>query len=283
MPTISDIDEAADVLSADLRSVWRLVAGLLPRHEHRLVGGTAVAVHLAHRVSFDLDFLALRPFDAHMVAARLASIPGSEVIGVSGDWVDVRVWATNVQVFRQGMGASGAAPRWIEPGQIVSGIEVASIPDLLATKLDVILRRAASRDYYDLASIDLSTAYRLERGLEFHQRRYASTAARLEQIIDNLETPGTLASDQEQALDMGPVLDHLKSRVPALREAASHLRMVAPSGRRAASFPQTGRKAPKPLPQRKAVKPAYCHAWMPVSKKRCVLPAGHRGPHRSSR
>ncbi len=66
---ITDIDQAADVLGADLRSIWRQVADILPQNGgHRLVGGTALAVHLRHRQSFDLDFLSTRPFDGHLLA-----------------------------------------------------------------------------------------------------------------------------------------------------------------------------------------------------------------------
>lgn len=280
---ITDIDQAADVLGADLRSIWRQVADILPQNGgHRLVGGTALAVHLRHRQSFDLDFLSTRPFDGHLLAQRLGQIPGAEIVAARDDWTDVRVGAANVQVFRQGIGATGTAPRWLAPSSTVSGIEVASIQDLLASKLDVVLRRAANRDYYDLVSIDTMTGYSLEQGLDFHRRRYGATPDQTDQIIARLEHPSLLPQDRRQQLEMQPVLRHLQTRIPALRRESDLYRRIMGTPSPSAPFRQAKSKQRKPAPMQ-APAASVCSVWMPRAKKRCALAAGHAGPHRSQR
>ena len=52
---------------------------------------------------------------------------------------------------------------------VIDGMRVASLPDLLATKLDVIMYRPKLRDYIDIAAIDKSGWYGIEDGLRFHR------------------------------------------------------------------------------------------------------------------
>jgi Nucleotidyl transferase AbiEii toxin, Type IV TA system len=48
-------DQIRDILPADTAMVWEMLAPAIPTAAY-LAGGTAVAVHLGHRVSHDLDF-----------------------------------------------------------------------------------------------------------------------------------------------------------------------------------------------------------------------------------
>ncbi len=50
--------------------------------------------------------------------------------------------------------------RWICPGTRISGMDIGSIPDLMATKLDTIIYRAKLRNYLDLVELDRSGARR---------------------------------------------------------------------------------------------------------------------------
>lgn len=280
---ITDIDQAADVLGADLRPIWRQVADILPPNGgHRLVGGTALAVHLRHRQSFDLDFLSTRPFDGHLLAQRLGQIPGAEIVAARDDWTDVRVGITNVRVARQPIGATGTAPRWLAASASVSGVEVASVQDLLASKLDVVLRRAASRDYYDLVSIDTMTSHSLEDGLGYHRRRYGATPEQTDRIIACLAQPPCLLQDCRQRLEMEPILRRLRSRIPALLAESDLYRIISGSHSAAAPFPQTNadRRQSPPIPGARAT---ICGIWMPRAEHRCARPSGHSGPHRSKR
>ncbi len=227
---IFDVDEASEVLSDRLRGAWRLVASALPAGQYRLVGGTAVAAHLLHRESFDLDFMADHPFDSQELFSRFAHIPEVALSEFGDSWLEMDINGAKVQMFRQTLGASRTLPpRWLSPGAEVSGIVVASIPDLMASKLEVLLRRGVSRDYFDLAAMDQQSQYKLERGLRFHRDRYGAPAHATDQIIDKLEDPGDLLPDSALKLEMETVLRHLKSRVPNLRHAVELERQITPS------------------------------------------------------
>lgn len=62
-PTDDTLAEYADILPAGTSQSWVRLAPHLPHHTY-LVGGTALAIHLRHRVSRDLDFFTEEKFDA---------------------------------------------------------------------------------------------------------------------------------------------------------------------------------------------------------------------------
>ena len=62
----------------------------------------------------------------------------------------------------------------------VAGIPVASLPDLLASKLNALVTRApaALRDYFDLKAIEEKTQLRVEEGLGIFVRRFRPASPR---------------------------------------------------------------------------------------------------------
>ncbi len=70
---MAEVDRWSDVLDENMRAVWPTVAAAIAGTDGRLMGGTAVAIHLRHRTSDDLDAISLRPFAARAVAGRLRS------------------------------------------------------------------------------------------------------------------------------------------------------------------------------------------------------------------
>src|SRR5438874_13387397 len=65
--------ELREVLLGDTARSWELIAPALPQ-ELYLVGGTALAVHLHHRVSRDLDFFFHEDVDLDRLAAMLEDL-----------------------------------------------------------------------------------------------------------------------------------------------------------------------------------------------------------------
>ena len=105
-------------------------------------------------------------------------------------------------------------------------MRVASLPDLLAMKLDLIMYRPKLRDYIDLAAIDNSGLLRLEDGMRLHMERYGTgLQSRVhDHIVDLLENPQNLAADRVFAAQAPRVLDHLAGRVPELRAHIKRMR-----------------------------------------------------------
>ena len=94
---------------------------------------------------------------------------------------------------------------------IVDGIAIRSVPDPMATKLEVIQHRRQGRDYIDIATMDRTGACTIEDGLRYHKQRYAPTVTyeetlRIARLATN--TPPT---------DPDPAFNH------HLTQAASHL------------------------------------------------------------
>ena len=224
-----DVHDYSDVLPDSLRRVWTAVAGCARMVGGALMGGTAVAIHLRHRVSVDLDVMTLRSFSGSAVEERLReTVTSVEPIEVSDNMFHGFVDGVKVDVFRA-LPTNGVAPeqmRWISPGTHVGGMEIGSIPDLMAAKLDTIMYRAKLRDYFDLAELDRSGACSLEAGLGYYCRRfgYSYPPPVLERIIRLLESPGTLPADPDYEARSEPSLSYLRDRAPDLWERLATLR-----------------------------------------------------------
>ena len=226
-----DIQDYADVLPDNLQRVWAPVAGCARRVGGVLMGGTAVAIHLRHRVSDDLDVMTLRRFSGRAIEKRLIETAASvETIEVSDNMFHGFVDGVKVDVFRA-LPSNDVAPeqmRWMGPRTRIGGMEIGSIPDLMATKLDVIMYRPKLRDYLDLAEIDQSGACSLEAGLGYYCRRfgYSYPPHVLERIIRLLEAPGTLPADPLYEARSKHSLAYLRGRTPDLWERLAVLRDV---------------------------------------------------------
>lgn len=157
------------VLPEDAAETWEAIAPLLPP-ELYLGGGTALAVHIAHRVSRDLDFF------YHEGAVDLASL--AEALAAAGPFAVTQVVAGTLnglfsQTRLQFLHADEVEPqRRVEPTRRVGGVEVAGIGDILAMKLKVIVDRGELRDYFDLMAIERDAGRTVEEGLGLFLQRY---------------------------------------------------------------------------------------------------------------
>ena len=215
-----------------MRAVWPVLGEATRRMGGSLVGGTALTTHLRHRVSFDLDFMTPKSFSGDRLARAIAATFDDVDVSSGGpDQMHATVRGVAVQVFRlphRGR-RPGYAKTLLKPS-VIDGMRVASMADLLAMKLDLIMYRPKVRDYVDLAALDASSPYSIEDGLLFHMRRYGATPANndLDHIVALLDEPGQLHPDPAFATAGDSALDYLKSRVPDLRRHLEHLRPQIP-------------------------------------------------------
>lgn len=122
-----------------------------------LYGGTAISLHLAHRPSVDFDFFHDQPLDKERIRA---SFPFMERATVLQDAVDTLT--VLAPAGRNGRSAGAKVSffgglkfgRVGEPLLTRDGVlEVASLEDLMAHKLKVILFRPEKKDYEDIAAM----------------------------------------------------------------------------------------------------------------------------------
>lgn len=69
---MTSLSSPAHVLPRATIKAWAPVAAVTP-HDGILMGGTALTVHLEHRVSRDLDVFTTAPFDAGELGARASA------------------------------------------------------------------------------------------------------------------------------------------------------------------------------------------------------------------
>ena len=124
-----------------------------------LYGGTAIALRLGHRASVDFDFFSEKPLDRQAIQAAFPFIAEATTrMDQQNAWV-LEVPCTdaadsqrsNVQVAFFGTLGFG---RVGEPDCTEDGVlQVASLDDLMATKVKVVLQRAEAKDYRDIAAM----------------------------------------------------------------------------------------------------------------------------------
>jgi len=132
-----------------------------------LYGGTAIALRLGHRPSVDFDFFSEVPLDRGAIRSALPFVGRALVLqderdawtmlvpGKGGERPEVKVsFFGGIDFGRVG-----------EPERTSDGVVVAaSLADLLATKVKVVLQRAEKKDYRDIAAM-LRAGVNLAEGL----------------------------------------------------------------------------------------------------------------------
>lgn len=136
-----------------------------------LYGGTAIALRLGHRTSVDFDFFSPRPLDREAMQSALPFMAQSVVLQDQPNNLTVLVPASDIDgdsepahVKLSFFGTIGFG-RVAKPDRTEDGVlQVASLDDLMATKVKVILQRAEAKDYRDIAAM-VNAAVSLPRGL----------------------------------------------------------------------------------------------------------------------
>ncbi|KKT74574.1 MAG: hypothetical protein UW69_C0031G0002 [Microgenomates group bacterium GW2011_GWA2_44_7] len=108
-----------------------------------LAGGSALAIQLAHRLSFDLDFFTDKPFDQNKIDDDLRNIPSYKLDRFAQDTLLGLLEKTKISFFKV------PYPLISRPLSFRS-IRLAAIPDIAAMKLDAIGSRGTKRDFVDL-------------------------------------------------------------------------------------------------------------------------------------
>jgi hypothetical protein len=206
------LEAKLDVLPAAQREIWPSLAPAR-RLNFVLYGGTAIALHLGHRESLDFDFFRSEPLDKDHLRAAFGLINGAAVLQDAPDTLVVLAQMPSgpVKISFFGRIAFG---RINDPVPTADGILlVASLDDLMATKLKATLDRAEARDYRDISQM-ISAGVSLPAGLSAFRQMFNGEPA---QVLRALGFFGdgdlkTLAkADQE-------LLRHSRDRVGQLPE-----------------------------------------------------------------
>jgi hypothetical protein len=155
-----------DILPPEQRRLWPQLAPTVGLG-FALYGGTAIALRYGHRPSVDFDFFSEVPLDRVAIGSALPFVRRSLVLQDEPDAWTMLVPAEGGDGLRVKVSFFGGIGfgRVGEPERTDDWVLVAaSVGDLLATKLKVVLQRAEAKDYRDVASI-LRSGASLELGL----------------------------------------------------------------------------------------------------------------------
>ncbi len=155
-----------DILPAAQKQLWPAL-GIVRSFGFVLYGGTAIALRLGHRQSVDFDFFTDRSFQPAELFQKFPFLKGAKVLQEGCETLTALVPSGDAnpeEVKLSFFGALGFG-RLAEPLLSPDGVvEIASLVDLLAHKLKVILQRVESKDYLDVDAI-LRSGIALAQGL----------------------------------------------------------------------------------------------------------------------
>jgi nucleotidyltransferase AbiEii toxin of type IV toxin-antitoxin system len=171
--------QRAGLPASQRRALGRL-SGLPIATELYLAGGVAIAIHLGHRTSRDLDLFgrsADLDLDRVHEALRGASMR-VELIARSDATLHMRFEGADLDVVRYPYRLLAKSRRH------ESGIQVASLRDLTAMKLAEIAKRGIRRDFWDLHAILTGGArITLRRALEDYQVKFGVAEADVYHVL----------------------------------------------------------------------------------------------------
>lgn len=132
-----------ETVSSGTLALTRRLLALPALSQTRLVGGTALALQLGHRISVDLDLFG--PWDERIdLGEELSACGVVEDAGGSGKMRFFVVDGVKVDC------VSYPHP-WLDPPTCEDGLRLASVRDIAAMKLSAVTSRGSRKDFVDLA------------------------------------------------------------------------------------------------------------------------------------
>jgi hypothetical protein len=179
------LEPKLDILPAAQKAIW---TNLAPAADLNFVlyGGTATALQLGHRESLDFDFFRSDSLDKDQIRAKFGFVRGAAVLHDTPDTLVVlaKIPAGSVKIsFFGGIGSG----RVHDPLLTCDGtLLVASLDDLMATKLTATLDRAEAKDYRDIAEM-ISAGVSLPAGLSAFRQMFDGEPAQVLRAIGYFE------------------------------------------------------------------------------------------------
>jgi len=164
------LEPKLDVLLLAQQQIWTGLAATVELG-FVLYGGTAVALHLGHRTSVDFDFFRTRAIDKEELTSRFTFLRGATILQEKPDTLVVSA-AMPAGAVKVSFFGGLRLKRVSDPIQTADDtLFVASLVDLMATKLKATLDRAEAKDYQDIAAM-ISAGVSLPTGLAAFRQMY---------------------------------------------------------------------------------------------------------------
>jgi Nucleotidyl transferase AbiEii toxin, Type IV TA system len=135
--------------------------------EAYLVGGTALALYLGHRISIDVDMFLPHGFDVAELSKEVARYEPFSTSFMETNRArntlqcTINNVKTDIITFAYPM---------IEPVSILDGLRIASIRDIAAMKLSAVVNRGAKKDFWDIHT--LLTLFTMDELLDCFRHKF---------------------------------------------------------------------------------------------------------------
>ena len=152
--------ETIDARTLDL--LKRLLA--IPEFQNlRLVGGTALALQLGHRISVDLDLFGSVDVDINRTVDLLNGFSDVQVQGSTKNMMFFNIEGVKVDIVNYPY-------KWIDNQVEENGLRLAAVNDIAAMKLSAITNRGTKKDFVDLYF--LLEQYSLSEFIDLYTNKY---------------------------------------------------------------------------------------------------------------
>ncbi|WP_244215241.1 nucleotidyl transferase AbiEii/AbiGii toxin family protein [Pedobacter miscanthi] len=155
--------------------------------QFRLVGGTALSLHIGHRISVDIDlftdatynsidFEVIETFLKKNFSYVFGNFGGSPIMGKSYLIGSDKNNTVKLDIYY-------SMDPFFQDAVIIEGLRLASIEEIIAMKIDVVQRGGRKKDFWDLHQ--LLDRYDLDTMIDLHLKRFEWTHNR-ELILHNI-------------------------------------------------------------------------------------------------
>lgn len=135
-----------------------------------LSGGTALALQLGHRISYDLDFITNNQFIEQQVLNSLQQTKGFELKEQGWQTVHGTLFKTKISFLYQ-------KGNFLEKPVEYQNIKLASVNDIAAMKLAAVSVRGVKRDFIDLYFICKSKKYSISDLINLYKSKYQTNGS----------------------------------------------------------------------------------------------------------
>ena len=141
-----------------------------------LVGGTNLSLRLGHRISVDLNLFTPQPFDLAAVQGAIRSqFPSALELAARKQTLLFVIEQVKMDILLHEY-------PYLQPVDVVEGIRLVSLPDVIAMKLGAVAGRGAKKDFWDIDR--LFQQYALADMIQFYARKYPQSD--LGQVVRSL-------------------------------------------------------------------------------------------------
>lgn len=164
-------------LQPDTVNALKIVSDSAAIKQAYLAGGTALALHLGHRVSVDLDFFTQNSFDEQALNLELSQFPQYKENRLAWQTVLGSVGETKFSIFYYKY-------KIIDETSDFMGIKLAGKKDIAAMKILALSDRGTKRDFID--TYFLSKDFSLEEIFGFYDQKYSNLNDKIYHFIKSL-------------------------------------------------------------------------------------------------